>query len=226
MKKSAGYREAKKGVRMKTVLIVGNGGRNTKEFLRALASKFDLVVGVDGGIESLYNAKVTINAAIGDFDSLRDKSMLNKLEAAEIITLLEEKDFSDSELAIEYALKKGFASFTFSQMLGGRADHLLFNISLLIRLEKLGKQAKIIEESQEVYVTRTSIKINVQKGDLISLFPAYINVAGVSTKGLKYPLKGKTLRFGSTLPLSNIAIKEKVEISVKRGILLILVEKL
>ena len=68
-------------------LIVANGELYRPEILRARirVAKFDFVVGVDGGAEKARLLGVSVNAIVGDMDSLSEAEM-RSFAAAEIIT--------------------------------------------------------------------------------------------------------------------------------------------
>lgn len=208
---------------MKTVLIVAAGERASGDFLRLLASSADFVIGVDRGAEDLLALKIPLDVAIGDFDSV---SNLKSLEKFRKIRFPKNKDFSDTELAVDYAIEKGFDNFILTQMLGKRTDHLLFNIAMMRKLLRKGRTCCIKEEKEEIYITDKEMEIKVKKGDIISLLPLTSNVYGVSSFGLKYELNKRNLSAESSLSLSNKAVKEKVKINVKRGTILIIVEKI
>ncbi len=210
---------------MKKVLIVGNGERNKNDFYKKISQGVDFIIGVDQGAKTLIEAGIKPGLAIGDFDSLKDLDFLERA-GVKILKFPTEKNESDTELAINYAKEKEFDYFIFSGMLGGRVDHLLFNISLLYRLLKEGKHGEILEEREEIYITQDGIEIYVRVGDIISILPITGIAYGVKTEGLKYELHRSTLRMGSTLPLSNVSLSQRVSVSLKKGIVLVIVEKL
>jgi thiamine pyrophosphokinase len=210
---------------MKKVLIVGNGVLNSGKFYNELSKKADFIIGVDKGAKVLLDAGVKPNLAIGDFDSFEDFEFLERA-GIKAIKYPIEKDKGDTELAVDFAIKEGYEEFMFSGMLGKRIDHTLFNISLIVKLCEEGKDCMIIEELEEVYPITSETKIfHMRKGDILSLFPVDKIVYGVSTDGLKYELQDKDLFYGSTLSLSNIAEKNDILVSVKKGTVLVVIEK-
>ena len=209
---------------MKKVLIAGSGRENSNDFYLKISRDFDFIIGVDRGAEVLLDAGVKPDIAIGDFDSVTDLSYIEG-SGIRILKFPVEKDKSDTELAIEFALGKGFDVFVMTSMLGRRTDHLLFNISLLVNLYRKGKDCTIIEEHEEIHLLESERKtFHVRSGDIVSLFPIDKIIYGVLTEGLKYELQGKNLVSSSTLSLSNVALKNDVSISVKKGIVLVLFE--
>ncbi len=212
---------------MKKVLIVANGRKNPAEFVRKLAKESDFVIGVDGGAEFLFENKIPFDAAIGDFDSVRNKKIPEELEKSEmeILKFPKEKDFSDTELAVRFALKKGYSDFTFTNSLGKRTDHLLFNISVMLFLLKRGKKCEILEQNEEIYITNKSLELKNKKGYTVSVYPLTQTAVIENSYGLKYPLENIRIRKDSTLTLSNIAVQNKIRIKVKSGAILLIIEK-
>jgi len=204
---------------MKTVLIVANGNSNSKLFYQKLSKKVDFIIGVDGGAGKLIKCGITPDLAVGDFDSIgHDELNLLKEKGVNILQFPEDKDYSDTELAIDVALEKHFNIFILSGMLYGRIDHMLFNVSLLYMLLKKEKDACILEEKEEIYITSGKKKIKTKKGSTVSLYPMTSIVQGVKTFGLKYQLNGKALFKGKTLTLSNIGLKKEHCLSLfKKG---------
>jgi len=208
---------------MRRVLIVGAGRENPKAFLKDLSSQADLVIGVDKGAETLFKNGIKFGLAVGDFDSLTDFAVLKDVKK---LTYSREKDSSDTELAINYGIKEGFDEFVLTQMIGKRTDHMLFNVSMLVKLLKSKKISCIKEEKEEIYILDSKISLSVLPKATVSLFPVSRRVTGVNTKGLKYPLRNGNLYLGQTLTLSNIAVSREIEITVEKGILLVLIEKI
>ncbi len=211
---------------MKSVLIVANGQKNSKAFLTKLIKETDFVIGVDGGAGVLLQYGLKIDAAVGDFDSI-DEILFKKLRESKvpIHKFPADKDSSDTELAVRIALKSGFDKFILTGMLGKRVDHTLFNISVLLLLTKMNKEAAIKEEKEEIYIVKNSITICTDINDTISVYPITMRAKVAETKGLKYGIKNKSLKKASTLTLSNVAISDKVTISVNSGTVLIIREK-
>lgn len=97
----------------------------------------DLVIAADSGLDtaeryiSHFRDKIdfTPDRIIGDMDSLRDKSLLEKYAGAGTQVLERDKDFTDTELALNLALnlcgERKNALITLVGGNGGRADHFL-----------------------------------------------------------------------------------------------------
>lgn len=207
---------------MKRCLLVGNGAKNPPQFLRDLAKSVDFVIGVDAGAETLLESGVKVDLAIGDFDSLKNKDLLKKINHLEYP---KEKDYSDTEIAVTHAISLGYDEIILTNMLGGRTDHLLFNLSILYRIFKEGKQTKILENKEEIYIFDKSIEVQTEINDVISIFPIVNKVAFKESKGLYYPLQGKSVELGETLTLSNSAVSNSVFIEIESGVAILIIKR-
>ena len=95
--------------------------------------KSDYVIGADKGYLNLINNGIEPNVVIGDFDSYTDK-----IECENIIKYPVKKDFTDSALAAQHAISKGYDKIIVYGAIGGHLDHTLANIALLADLTKKG----------------------------------------------------------------------------------------
>jgi thiamine pyrophosphokinase len=203
-------------------LLVGNGAKNPPQFLRDLAKSVDFVIGIDAGAETLLESGVKVDLAIGDFDSLKNKDLLKKINHLEYP---KEKDYSDTEIAVTHAISLGYDEIILTNMLGGRTDHLLFNISILYRIFKEGKFTKILENKEEIYIFDKSIEVQTDINDIVSIFPLLGKVVFEESKGLYYPLKGKSVELGETLTLSNAAVSNPVYVELKEGVAILILKR-
>ena len=161
---------------------------------------------------------------LGDFDSI-DKKVLEKYKTQKIKIneLKPEKDFTDTEEAINLAIKLKSSEFVIIGAIGTRIDHVLANINVLkIALDKNIK-AKIINEHNEIELINNELII--EKNNLykyISIMPLTTQVEGITITGMKYPLENYTLTIGNSLGVSNEQIEKTAKIKVKDGILIVI----
>src|SRR5512145_2694515 len=114
--------------------IVAAGPLRDRPGLRTRIRRADLVICVDGGLRAARRLGVRPDAAIGDFDSATAPLLAWARRAgAEIIRHPVEKDQTDAELALGFALARGAREVELFGALGGRVDHLLANVALLLR---------------------------------------------------------------------------------------------
>ena len=185
-------------------------------------SKDSLTVAADAGLENARALGVSVDAVVGDYDSLGHAPDVP--DGVEVVTVPKEKDVTDTQLAVEYALRKGATELTIVGGLGGRLDHALANISVLEDLLLHGVRATLSDGQSRVRLLRNDSTI-LPRSDytylsLLSLDPV---AKGVEIEGVKYPLKGAKLhRTMGGLGVSNEITGNCCFISVRRGTLLVI----
>lgn len=209
---------------MKTLIVTG--GKINKNFLKKYlkSNKYDIIIAVDKGMEILHILDIKPNYIVGDFDSI-DNNVLRKYEKSNIIIkkLIPEKDLTDTESALKLAIELKSTDITIIGATGTRLDHVLANIHILkIPLEKNIK-TKIIDENNEIeLINKSTIIEKKDEFKYISLIPLTTEVTGVTIKGMKYTLQDYTLTIGNSLGVSNEQLEQIAEISLKKGILIII----
>jgi thiamine pyrophosphokinase len=142
----------------------------------------------------------------------------------------EQKDESDTELAVLAALRRGAAGVSIVGGLGGaRIDHALANIGLLAMRELAGHPAVLIDARSRITLVRApdpsgaAVRhdLSGRAGDLVSLLPMSPDVVGVTTVGLAYPLADEPLPQGPARGLSNVRTSPEAAVLVRRGLLLV-----
>ena len=172
----------------------------------------DFLIGVDGGTKHILKLGRKPDLIIGDLDSL---PRLPK--GVPVIKYPIKKDQTDSQLALNYALKQGFKSILVVGFLGKRLDHLLSNVFLAATTKA---SISIIDHNQQLFFVRDHLTLTGRKGQLVSLIP----LAGsprVTTIGLKWRLQSRILKVGTSLGVSNVMTGKKAIIRVSRGTLLV-----
>ena len=183
----------------------------------------DLCIAADIGAENARLLGDTPDIIVGDFDSSRLDNLKKDFPKAEITVVPAEKDFTDSELAIETAIKKGATELVIIGGLDGRLDHTLTNIALLEDLAKSGIYVTMTNGKNRIrYIENTSTLIPRSYFKYLSLIPRTDKVKGVTILGCKYPLEKATLsRSTQGLTVSNEITENCAFIAVKKGGLLI-----
>jgi thiamine pyrophosphokinase len=190
-----------------------------------------LVVAADGGARHADGLGVTIDAWVGDGDSI-GSAELAELEASgvPIDRSSPDKDESDTELAVRAALARGAGGVVIVGGLGGeRIDHALANIGLLAMDELRGRPAVMLDAASRISLLLAPAEggapvlrpLPGRVGDLVSLLPVGDGVVGVTTHGLRYPLVDEPLPAGPARGLSNMRTAPDASVSVRGGMLLI-----
>ena len=204
-------------------IIVCNGSIIDYSFYDEYFEQAEFIIGVDGGATHLKKFGIKPNVLLGDFDSIpKDDFEYFKNLAVEIIAFPKEKDMTDTELAAEFAVEKGYKEIIFLGALGSRVDHSLANIFILKSLLEKDIKGIIVNETNEITLIKDRIEIKKSAGTKVTLLPLGERVEGVTTKGLYYPLDNAVLEVGSTCGVSNEFVSEIAEVSIKKGYLLVI----
>ncbi|MDQ0217122.1 thiamine diphosphokinase [Peribacillus cavernae] len=188
-----------------------------------------LWVGVDRGVHTLLENGITPHAAFGDFDSVSEVELQTIREAMEEVHLYpSEKDETDLEIAFDWAARQAADELYIFGATGGRLDHLLGNIQLLLREEIVKKHARteicIVDKTNILTAKLPGVyKLEViPDKKYVSFVPVTGEVKGITLHGFKYPLENCQIKIGSTLCISNELISESGTFSFTDGILLVI----
>jgi thiamine pyrophosphokinase len=205
----------------RTVIFV-NGHIPDLKPVQRLTRPGDMLLAVDGGTRHALALGLTPAVVIGDLDSLTNDNR-SKLEAAgtEIQRYPRDKNETDFELALRYAVKAGYYEILVIGALGNRLDQTLGNLALLTNPRLSTFDVRLDDGMEEVFFTRGSCQVWGAAGDLVSLIPWGGKVNGIATDGLRWPLRGETLYPYKTRGISNELLGETASISLKSGLLLI-----
>ncbi|MDW5299058.1 MAG: thiamine diphosphokinase [Sedimentibacter sp.] len=208
-------------------LIIANGDDVDKSLIKNM--HFDCVICADGGLGKAERLGVVPNIILGDFDSV-EPSVLEKYRSmnVEIEKFPTEKDYTDMELSIEFALKLGYNNIILVGATGGpRLDHSIANIMLLEKYFNLGVNIEIIDNNNKIQIIsdNTDLYLNHKENYFISIVPVTYLISGLTLEGFKYPLDNVIVKRGSTLCISNEIIKDRGRILLNKGIALLFVSK-
>ena len=177
----------------------------------------DFVIAADGGLRHLEKCGIVPNAVLGDFDSLGYTP-----EGADVFPV--EKDDTDAMLAARKGLELGYREFLFYGGLDGpRLDHTVANFQTLQFLADHGAKGYLIGRDYIITVVKNgALSFAPGAEGIISVFCLGADAAGVTLKGLYYPLDRGRLTAGFPLGVSNHFTGEAAEISVESGSLLVM----
>lgn len=203
----------------KRAIIFCNGNTPPKTIID-IYKLSDTIICADGGTKHALKLGITPTIVIGDLDSL-PKTTVKDLEKKRIIFLQfpPEKDQTDGELAIHFAIEKGFSEIIVTGSFGDRIDHFL---GVLLFAAKQNSNITFLEGKQSLTVVSGTQEIRGEKGDTVSLIPLFGDAKGVMTKGLLYSLKNESLFIGKTRGVSNEMISKKATIKVVSGVVLVI----
>lgn len=203
---------------MNRCVIIGGAKITKYDFVKSYLDPEDYYIFCDSGLYHMDKLSVNPNLVIGDFDSHQRPDF-----PVETITLPCVKDDTDTVFAVKEALVRGFDEFLLVGAVGGRLDHTIGNLSILLKLHSLGKKARIIDDfsSMEI-VDKTPVSI---KDDCA--FFSLLNISGTSrgitVTNAKYPLYDSEITCLYQYGVSNEVLPGKTAVvSVNEGNLLLI----
>ncbi|MDP7525844.1 MAG: thiamine diphosphokinase [Dehalococcoidales bacterium] len=206
---------------MKALVLV-NGELHQPDVLRQRirADVFGLVLGADGGAHHAVTLNVTLDAVIGDLDSLSDLTQ-RALATARFVSYPPEKDETDLELALTYAQAQGADRIVLVGAMGGRMDMTIANILLLAGANLASSRIEVWQGEQTGWViSPPGEDVTGHPGDTLSLIPLGGHASGITTKGLEYALRNEELSFAPARGISNLMETPSVHIKLSKGLLL------
>ncbi|MBB6063298.1 thiamine pyrophosphokinase [Thermosipho japonicus] len=172
------------------------------------------IIAVDGGAKLLKKRNILPDIVIGDLDSI-DKETIDffKKQSVKIIEYPREKDETDCELAIKYALENGFKEIEIINFQGERIDMIFalygllkkFDANIYLNSEKL--ESAILKENNK-------LEKEVKIGEIWSFIP--LCNATFMIEGFKYPFNGN-MSIENPIGVSNETTDEKIKIHVEKG---------
>lgn len=200
---------------MKTCYIFGS--LNVSDFDFTINND-DLVIAADAGLKNTDKLNITADYIVGDFDSLEFTP-----KGENVIKHPVKKDETDTILAVNIALEKGYKDFIIYGCLGGRLDQTIASIQTASYIVENGANAVFIDD--ETYLTvikNNKIQFTDTNKGVISVF-AYSGTAfGVCEQNLLYELNDAELTPDYPLGVSNEFVGKNATVSVKYGKLCII----
>ena len=203
-----------------TVVVVTGGDPVALEHLASVPVGA-LVIAADSGIGHAHALGLTVDVALGDFDSVAPAALQQAVDAGAVVERHPEaKDATDLELALDAALVRGARRVLVLGGHGGRLDHLLANAAVLASDRFAAVEIVAQMGAAVVTVIRPEASLVGTPGDLVSLLAVGGPAEGVTTEGLRYPLAGEVLMPGSTRGVSNVLAGPGASVRLDRGVLL------
>ena len=186
------------------------------QFYRRLA-RGKVCIAVDGGMKFFLKSKLRPDIIAGDFDSFR-RDPAKLFPKSKLLKFPVEKDKTDTQLAIEYAISHRAKTVDIVQPFLGEADHFAGNLMLLASLvggrgnRKIG--FRIINPAYEIAFLRdTHRTIAGHRGETISVVPLTETIR-LTCSGTLYTARNLRVHRGETVALRNQMSGPSAEISV------------
>jgi thiamine pyrophosphokinase len=182
------------------------------------------VIAANGGARYCLVSGILPDVVIGDFDSLGDGELSRlKTSGAKLIRYPMDKNETDLELALTYAIDHGASEITLLGLLGGRWDMSFANIFLLASPRFNDIRLRIIHGNTLMHILRggDTLELFGYPGDIVSVIPLSAETSGITYTGLEWSLDDASIDLGSSRGVSNRMSSEKASICLKSGVLLI-----
>ena len=191
------------------------------------------IICADAGYDRALREGIRPDIIMGDFDSLTG-SLPQDIET---FTFPSRKDYTDTGLALKYALDNGYRKVTIIGGIGGRMDHTISNIQDIVGFcakglditmmdarnyfTVLGPGSYIISSDQADKDNFCDISDAGCSDSYFSVF-AYTEKAVISESGSSYPLDHHTITNTYPLGVSNKVSADNACLTVHEGIVLFL----
>jgi thiamine pyrophosphokinase len=210
---------------LQIVNIVSGGRLSNQSFFQEKIAKMEncLIICCDSGARHLWKTGIKPDVIIGDMDSIEPDHLASySKQGVKIIKYPVNKDFTDTELALDYALGLKPDSIFIWGALGGRIDHTLANVFLLCKGQEKGIKTYLIDEYGEAFVLDKETSFINEAGKTVSLLALSPEVTGINLTGFLYPLKEGTLVMGDSRGISNVINDARAGINIRQGKLLVI----
>ena len=202
---------------MQRCVIIGNANINNYDKIQKYLKADDFFIFCDGGLKHRTALGIEPDLIIGDFDSYKNPNL-----PIETIVLPCEKDDTDTVYAVKEAISRGFSDFLLIGVIGERFDHSLGNISILLKLDSLGKNAKIIDNYSEMEIVSAN---PVYIEDSFAYF-SLLNITGkaerICIENAKYNLNNGVINCDYQYGISNEVLPGEIaKVTVGEGKLLV-----
>ncbi|MFG6348497.1 MAG: thiamine diphosphokinase [Lachnospiraceae bacterium] len=216
------------------ILILGGGTIDyafAKEYIKG--QEFNTIACADSGLDAARKLGLGIDFLLGDFDSVQKDTLAGFMEenaqhgsSTRFAKYPPEKDYTDMHLILEWAVEQKPSEIIILGATGGRLDHLVANINILMLPRAHNIPAYIVDRNNKLCLTgsRHVIKKEYSPWKYISVYPLTNRVTGVSLSGVKYPLENAVLEKGGSTTVSNefAANASEAVVSLDTGILIVI----
>lgn len=207
-------------------LIVSNGTIIDYSRLELEANRADFIICADGGMNHLAKINKKPDIVIGDLDSINQFALNyiknNNIPVEKYPSI---KDATDTNIAMEYLIDKGYKEIILMGVTGTRQDHTMANIFLLNTLHDKGIKGKIVDDNNIIYLIDDYLELEYLEDSYVSIIPIVNEGIVISLSGFFYYLDKEFIQFGSTHGISNKIIENIGIIRVHSGRALIFVSK-
>lgn len=196
-----------------TVMIVCGGDDYSAGKIARYAAESDYIIAADGGLDILTQCGIEPDMVIGDMDSTKLAEKLDDLDRI-VLKYPPEKDYTDSELALQKALGFFPKRIWLFAATGSYADHSLVNIIITAR----NPLCTIITSNASISYKTSPFEFESFIGQRFSLFPTEA-VTNIRLIGAKYQYHNCDIQAWE-YSLGNESAGERVRVEFDSGSML------
>ena len=202
---------------MRRCVLVSGGEIRDYGRIRSLLREDDFFLYCDSGLLHEQGLGRKPDLTVGDFDSHP------RPDSGEVLVLPREKDDTDTFFGAKEALRRGFGEFLMVGALGGRTDHSLGNLSVLLMLHEKGKKAVLADDYSLMEI------VGAEPAEIPDTCPWFSVLciggpaSGVTIRNAKYPLENGEITCSWQYGISNEVLPGKTaSVRAQRGKLLLI----
>lgn len=175
-------------------VILANGTYPSANIPLRILKMAPFLIACDGATNKLVEQNIIPDVIIGDGDSI---SSVNKEKLQKIFIHVADQETNDLTKAVNYLQQHAKLNLAILGATGGRDDHALGNISLLIDYMKRGISVRMFTNHGVFIPLSGSQTLRSFKGQQVSIFN--FNAKDIRSDGLKYALYDFTNWWQGTL---------------------------
>lgn len=188
--------------------------------LRDRLRRGTFTIAIDGAAELARKEGWRPDLITGDFDSVRGTTLAYFSKLGVEILHTPDQDFTDLEKALAWCALRDLRTINVAQALGARLDHSLGNLSLLKRFHSPRRELTLFTEIEKIrYAEDETLRLKGKSGRRVAVIP--FPAARVSSRGLRYEMKGLDLALGVRESIANAARRADVTLDIQGGALVI-----
>ena len=195
------------------IVILANGKYPVHPYPLEIINKAKTIICTDGSANKLKKHGLLPTFIIGDMDSIKNIKDFKDSE----IHHFPNQDNTDLEKVFDYCIKYGITKVSLLGATGIRYDHSLTSFLLLTKYyNKL--LIKLITDTFTIECIKGKHSFTSFPNQIVSLI-AFHRVKSITTKGLKFSLKGQSIN-PSGMGISNVATGNRFTIKTSGDLLL------
>jgi thiamine pyrophosphokinase len=204
---------------MKGAAFIGGEGPEAG-VCRELSRDAGVVAAADSGLLLAERAGVRPDWIIGDMDSLGDETRLLAYPPDRVLRYPADKDWTDTELALELLWEKGCDTAVLIGGGGGRAAHLF---ALAALFERVRRPCRWRTAREDIFALEGELRLETEPDALVSVFPLGEGPWEAESVHLRWELSGVAWRRGF-FGISNRARAREIRLTARRGRFLVILE--